>query len=83
MKLSLVITQNCSTCLRAEKAVRDIKINHTEISFNIVNVNDYKGKAIMIVPALLIDDELFSYGDIDEVKLLSRISEQQHLTKSI
>jgi hypothetical protein len=82
MKLTLIITQNCSTCLRAEKVLRNIVINFPDISLNIVDVNDYEGKAISIVPALLIDDELFSYGDVDEVKLLSKTSDQQYLTKS-
>ncbi len=41
---------------------------------NIVDANDFKEKPISIVPALLVDDELFSYGDIDEEKVLAIVT---------
>jgi len=46
---------------------------HSGISVEIINNKKSAGKNINIVPALLINDELFSYGDIDESRLLSRL----------
>ena len=67
MKLSLIISQNCSACVRVETVLRNIALQYSNIVLNIINANDYNGKGISIVPALFINDELFSYGDIDEL----------------
>lgn len=83
MKLSLIITQNCSACIRAEAALRDIAMRYPNVYYNIIDEKEYKGTGISILPALIIDDELFSYGDIDESNLLSSISKKQEKLKAI
>ncbi len=78
MKLSLIITQNCVACTRAESILNNLVLKYPELSLRIINANDYTGKGISIVPALLIEDELYSYGDIEEPKLLSYISRRHN-----
>ncbi len=70
MDLTLIVTESCAACIRAEKILRKISKYHKEISLKVVDINNYKRKEISIVPALLINDKLFSYGDIQEDKLL-------------
>ncbi len=70
MNLTLVVANNCNTCIRAEEHLKKLASEKQDISLSVVNINDYKGKGIVIVPALLINDELFSYGDVDEAKLI-------------
>ncbi len=77
MKLSLIITQNCAACNRAESALRNLSIRYPEISLDIIDANDYDGQSINIIPALFINDELFSYGDLDESELLVRFIKQK------
>ncbi|MCL5030856.1 MAG: thioredoxin family protein [Bacteroidetes bacterium] len=74
MKLSLIITQNCSACNRAEVVLKNLVLKHPEISLNIINLKDCEEQSISIVPALLINNKLFSYGDVDERKLLNILS---------
>lgn len=74
MKLKLIVTKNCLACARAETSLRKIAGNYPGLYLNIVDANDFKEKPISIVPALLVDDELFSYGDIDEEKVLAIVT---------
>ena len=73
MNLTLVTTNNCNTCKRVETQMQQFIHNHKDLILDVVNINDYKRKGIVIVPALLVVDELFAYGDIDEEKLLARL----------
>lgn len=74
MYLTLVISDDCDACERAKIKLNKIKIDYPKIVTNIININKSSNKGILITPALLIDEELFSYGDIDENKLIPKIS---------
>ena len=78
MELSLIVTGNCTACTRAEGILNNLVHKHPGLSLRIIDANDYNGKGISIVPALLIEDELISYGDVDELTLLSYISRKQN-----
>lgn len=73
MYLTLIVSDNCEACNRAKHVLHKIKIDYPEISTNIVNIKSYKKKGILITPALLVNEDLFSYGDINKDKLLSVI----------
>ncbi len=75
MNLTLVITNNCSSCKRVEANMKLFAAQNENINLMVVNLNDVKYKGIIIVPALLIEDELFTYGDIDEKKLLNKLKQ--------
>lgn len=77
MKLFLITTQDCPACIRAEKTLEKIVRQHREISLTVIDARDYNRRGIFIFPALFVNDELFSYGDIDEPTLLSRVSKNK------
>jgi len=47
--------------------------NRKDINITIEDLQEIRPKGIVIVPALFIDDELYSYGEIDEEKFLERV----------
>jgi hypothetical protein len=74
MNLTLIISDNCEACDRAKKVIEKFRENYSQITIETIHINSYHGKRISITPALLIDQKLFSYGDIDESKLLSKLN---------
>lgn len=74
MYLKLIISYNCAACERAKKQLQKIQADNPKIKVEIIHRNLLKDRRIFITPALLLNNELFSYGDIDESKLLSRLN---------
>ncbi|MBI1938967.1 MAG: thioredoxin family protein [Ignavibacteriales bacterium] len=74
MYLKLIISSNCAACERAKKQLQRIQTDNPKIKVEIIHINLFKDRSIFITPALLLNNELFSYGDIDENKLLSRLN---------
>ena len=74
INVTLVISTNCSACERANKILKKIQVSNPAIFFNTVDINSLQDNRIAITPALLIDNELFSYGDIDTDKLELRLN---------
>ncbi len=74
MQLKLIISDNCNACLRAEKILKKIVFENPLLSLQIIHINSFHDKRINITPALLIDNKLFSYGDIDQQKLFNKIN---------
>lgn len=73
MDITLFITENCSSCQRVESQVKKILKNKDDINLLVENIEIVKSRGVVIAPALFIDEELYSYGDIDENKFLQRI----------
>ena len=69
MKITLLISQNCPACERARTALSDFKYDGRKLIFAIIDIQDTSEIAVPIVPALYVNDKLFSYGDIDKEKL--------------
>lgn len=78
MIITLLISDNCEACERAKKVLEKIHFNYPQLSTEIIHINSYEGKGISITPALLIDNKLFCYGDIDEKNLLKKINRGSH-----
>lgn len=76
MKLTLVVSENCRSCKRAESQLRQMALQNRNIKIIIINSNNFSNYSAIIVPALFVEDELFSYGDIDEGKLISKINKK-------
>lgn len=74
MNLTLIVSDNCKACERARKTINNIKLIYPQIITDIVNINSLNDRKISITPALLINNQLFSYGDIDESRLTAKIS---------
>ena len=73
MDLTLVVTKNCNGCKRAEEKLKQFTSDKENLNLIITDVNDFNKPGIAIVPALFIDDELFSYGEIEKEKLLFKL----------
>ena len=73
MKFDLVITENCIVCKRAEELLTNYFTDKKSISFTISLQHNFE-KSIAIVPALLVEGKLFTYGDIDLQKLDDKIN---------
>lgn len=73
MKLTLFIQDDCSACSRTESQIREVISERENINFVVKNLNDENLHNICIVPALFIEDKLYSYGEIDKEKLNSKI----------
>ena len=69
MNLKLIISDNCEACDRAKSLLTSIQIEKPNVMFETIHIKSYQGRKISITPALFINDKLFSYGDIDKVKL--------------
>ena len=74
MKLTLLISDNCAACERARGTIEKIKLNNPHLLIEIIHINFYNDKRISITPALLVNNQLFSYGDIDESRLLMQLN---------
>ena len=74
MKITLLISENCPACERALSALSKLTLNGRKLSFGITNIADSTVNVIPIVPALFVNDILFSYGDVNTEKLTEYIS---------
>lgn len=74
MTLTLFVTDNCKACERVKNQLYKLLAERKDIPLLIENINLKKSKNIVIVPALYVDEELYSLGDINEEKFLKRLS---------
>ena len=76
MKLKLVISDECQSCSRTKTVISDFVKRNPRIDFQIEDLKESNEKGLFIVPALFVNGELFTYGDIDE-KQLAEIGPQK------
>jgi len=76
MDLTLIIKDNCAACVRVERAIRKLSSRKKEILLTVVNIKDLVFPTAQICPALFVNQELYSYGDINEEKLLDYLNKQ-------
>jgi alkyl hydroperoxide reductase subunit AhpF len=74
MDLTLIISDNCETCERVKNILNEKFSNNSSINLTTIHKEEFAGKTISITPALLIDGKLFSYGDIDTDKLVTKLN---------
>ena len=73
MNITLFVTKNCPACKRVKSQVEWLLVNRKDINITIEDLQETRPEGIVIVPALFIDHELYSYGEIDEVKFMERV----------
>jgi glutaredoxin len=73
MNITLFVTKNCPACKRVRSQVELLLGNRKDINITIEDLHKIRPEGIVIVPALFIDDELYSYGEIDEEKFMERV----------
>ena len=80
MTLTLIISDNCAACERAKKTLQKIQLNYPHVLTEIIHINSFSDRKISVTPALLVNNQLFSYGDIEEEKLSVYLNNQQKKT---
>ena len=73
MNITLFVTKNCPACKRVKSQIELLLGNRKDINITIEDLQETRPEGIVIAPALFIDDELYSYGEIDEVKFMERV----------
>jgi len=73
MNITLFVRKNCSTCKSVKSQVEWLLGNRNDINLTVEDLEESRPEGIIIVPALFIEDELYSYGEIDEKKLLDQL----------
>ena len=73
MNITLFVTKNCPACKRVKSQVELLLGNRKDINIIIEDLQQTRPEGIVIVPALFINDELYSYGEIDEGKFMERV----------
>jgi len=76
MDLTLIVKNNCDACTRVEGVIKNIAKGKKEILLSVINIKDIEKPITPIVPALFVNQELYSYGDINEGKLLVYLKEE-------
>ena len=76
MDLTLIVKNNCDACARVERIIKNLAKEKKEISLSIINIRDLSAPKTPVVPALFVNQELYSYGDINEEKLLVYLNEE-------
>lgn len=74
MDLTIIVKNNCDACTRVERAITNLAKRKKEILLSIINIKDIEKPITPIVPALFVNQELYSYGDINEEKLLGYLN---------
>ena len=73
MNITLFITDNCLSCQRVENQLKKLLRDRKEINLLIEDIKKVNSNGIIIAPAVFVNDELYSYGDLDEEKFLERL----------
>lgn len=76
MDLTLIVKDNCKACLRVERALIKLASKRKEIILSIINIKDITNPKTQICPALYVNQELYSYGDFNEDKLIAYLQKQ-------
>jgi hypothetical protein len=73
MNITLFITDNCLSCQRVENQIKKLLRDRKEINLLVEDIKKVNSSGIIIAPAVFVNDELYSYGDLDEEKFLERL----------
>lgn len=72
--LELFVAEKCSACLKTEQKLSRYVQERADVNLEVINISEGEYEQISIVPALFIENVLFSYGEIDFHKLTAELS---------
>lgn len=76
MDITLIVKDNCAACIRVERVLRKLVGSQKEIIFSVININYAANIKTQICPALFVNKELYSYGDIEPDKFAAHLKKQ-------
>ena len=83
MKIQFLTMVGCHNCAAAKKVLDKITADYPNIEVEEIDMVTPKGQklvqkyAIMASPGIIIDNELFSTGGLNENKLLNKLKEEE------
>ena len=78
--IQFLTSPSCSECLQAKQILKEAKVQYPKLKVKEYDVMGFKGLelavkyGIMANPGIIINDELFSVGNLDREKLFGKIS---------
>lgn len=71
MDLTLIIKDNCNACNRVEQILIELSRKRNDVLLYVINIKNFNNSKTQIVPSLYVNHMLYSYGDINEQKLIA------------
>lgn len=68
MDITLIVKDKCAACARVERVLRKLLAGRKDIILNVINIKDTTTLKAQICPAVFINQELYTYGDIEADK---------------
>ena len=72
IKLCVYVTNNCAACKRVVALLKEYTATENNVQLKIINVKD-STKKVSIVPAVFLNDKLYSFGDINKSDLSKKV----------
>jgi len=76
MDLTLIIKDNCNACKRVARALKELSKKRKEVLLSVINIRDMNDPKTQIVPSLYVNQKLYSYGDINEARLINYLNKE-------
>ena len=80
IKLCVYVTNNCSACKRVVALLKEYTASESDIQLNVINVRN-SNKKVSIVPAVFLNDKLYSLGDINKNDLKEKVYQLSKIDK--
>ena len=68
MNVTLYVRTGCEICESAENQLINLLRNEKRIKYKIIKLPNDNSSNVQIVPALFVEDELYAYGELNEIK---------------
>ncbi|GBD90367.1 hypothetical protein BMS3Abin04_01084 [bacterium BMS3Abin04] len=73
MIFTLFISKGCSACKRVQEQIENLAVSNKSLKFETKDILKTKLDKPLIVPALFVNNQLYSYGEVDLKKLQNLI----------
>lgn len=77
MIFTLFISKGCPACKRVQEQVENLAVSNKSLKFEIKEIQKTKRDKPLIVPALFVNNQLYSYGEVDSRKLQNLIKNEK------
>lgn len=79
INLTLFISPSCPTCSKVKRDLMSLFRDKKYVTLKIKDISNIVKPKIIIVPALFVNEELYSYGEFNEEKLRNYITSKINL----
>ena len=74
IKLCVYVTNNCNACKRVVEMLKELSTSDPAIRLSVINVKD-TSKRVSIVPAVFLNEKLYSLGEVKRSALKIKINQ--------